>query len=194
MKLKLIATILTFLFLIPAFAQSKMEFNFNVGGTLTENGNISDLGESGLNTGFGFNYYLKPNHGVGFSVSNAYDIDGTTKFSLLEDGNISVVDIHYTYRYIRNKFHFIIEPGFGWQTIYDETEDIYGYSYYNDLSTALALNYKLFARYILNEWGDDNNFFAGAGIIHQFSMDDKLNGRDISGNRLSLLFQFGFGF
>lgn len=199
MKALLASLFIALLYVTPANASSKFDLTFNFGPSLSQSGGIEDLGDPSINTGLGFNFFVRPSHGLGFTFNNEFDFDGSKKFPLIDDASISTFDLHYAYRFISGKFNIVIEPGFGWQTLYDESADYYyGYAYYDDLSTALIFNYKIFARYILNEWesGDmstSGSFFLGAGIIQTFSMEDDLNGRDISGNRLSMLFQVGVG-
>lgn len=188
------------LFVSRAQATSRMDLNFNIGPSLDQSGNIQDLGDPDINTGFEFNYFFREKHGLGFSFSNEFDFNGSRKFPGIENASISTFDIHYAYRHIFSpKFHVLFEPGFGWQTIYDDTGDYYWYySYYDDLSTAIVLDYKIMARYILKEWEQEGesvgSFYLGAGIQQIFSLEDELNGRDISGSRLSMLFQIGVGF
>lgn len=190
----LIATVLLGIIIVtPTKAASNFDLSYAIGPSLSESGGVEDLGDPNFNTLLEFNYFFKPSHGIGFGLHNALDLDGSSKFPLIDDANISTIDIHYALRLIKGNFHFLIEPGFGWQTLYDQSSDIYGYYYYDDLSTALIVNYKLMARYILKEWDESGSVFAGAGISQIFSMDDDLNGRDISGNRLSMLIQVGVG-
>lgn len=183
-----------------ARAYSTMDINFNLGPSLSQSGGISDLGDPNINTGFEFNYFFRENHGIGFSYSNEFDFDGSRKFPGIDNGSISTFDLHYAYRhFFTPKFHVLFEPGFGWQTLYDQSGDYYWYyAYYDDLSTALIFDYKLMARFILKEWdkdeGSTGTFYLGAGVQQIFSFDDSLNGKDISGNRLAMLFQIGFGF
>lgn len=193
------AFILVFFYILPATAASRMDLTFNIGPAISESGNISELGDPSFNTGLGFNYYVKPNHGVGFSFNNEFDFDGSKTFPLLNNASISTFDLHYAYRHMMGRFQLVFEPGFGWQTLYDDSGDYYyGYTYYQDLTTAWILDYKLFARYVIKEWASgemttSGSFFIGAGIIHIFSMNDDLNGKDVSGNRLSAVFQIGVG-
>lgn len=183
---------------LPAHAISKFDLNFNFGPSLAQSGNIQDLGTPNFNTGIGFNYFFKESHGLGFNFMHEYDFEGGTKFPQVRDASISTLDVHYTFRHIMNKLHFVFEPGFGWQTLYSQNNNIYWEYYYDDLSTAWVLDYKLFLRYVLKEWDSglqDSNgsFYLGLGIIQIFSQNDELAGRDISGSRLSALFQAGFG-
>jgi hypothetical protein len=186
-------------YVLPAKAVSNFDLTFNLGPSISQNGNIEELGTPNLSTGIGFNYFILPAHGVGFGYNNESSFDGSKKQPLVNNASISTFDIHYAYRYIKNRFHFVFEPGMGWQTIYDQSNDYYtGYYYYEALTTSFILNYKLFARFILKEWDDSmgnmsGSFFLGAGIIHTFSYADNLYGRDISGNRMSALFQVGLG-
>jgi hypothetical protein len=199
MKSILALILLGLMYVVPASAVSRAEITFNIGPAISESGNVSDLGEPNFNTGFGFNYFVAPNHGVGFAFNNEFDFDGSKEFPRLDNASISTFDIHYAYRFIKNKFQFVFEPGFGWQTLYDDSGDYYyGYAYYTDLSTAWIVDYKLFVRYVISEWTSgemtsSGSFFIGAGIIHIFSTNDDLNGKDVSGNRLSALFQLGVG-
>ena len=184
---------------LPAKAVSHFDLTFNLGPSLNQSGSIKDLGDPNVSTGIGFNYFFKDSHGFGFSYNNESSFEGSKKFPAINDASISTFDIHYSYRWINKKFHLVFEPGFGVQTIYDESNDYYwGYYYYDDLSTSWIFNYKIFGRYMITEWdpGDgtmSNNFFLGAGIIQHFSFNDDYNGRDISGNRLAALFQIGIG-
>lgn len=178
---------------------SRFDITFNFGPSLMQTGGIEDLGNPDLSTGLGFNFFFHQNHGIGFSASNEWDFDGSREIPL-RDGSISTFDVHYAGRYFFNpKFSLVFEPGFGWQTLYDESRDYYwGYWYYDDLSTAMVLMYKLMARFSVSEWGTETttpgSFFLGAGIQQIFTMDDSVFGEDISGSRMSLLFQAGIGF
>jgi hypothetical protein len=199
MKVLFASILLAMFYIAPANAVSKFDLTFNLGPSLTQGGNIQDIGNPNMNTGFGFNYFIVPNHGIGFTVNNEFDFDGSKKLPRIDDASITTFDLHYAYRYINGKFHIVFEPGFGWQTLYSNSGDYYaGYYYYDDLSTAFILDYKLFARYIVKEWENDDTsstgtFFLGAGIIQTFSLNDDLYGKDISGNRFAMLFQVGVG-
>lgn len=186
-------------YVTPTKAASNFDLTFNFGPSISQNGDIEELGEPDISTGIGFNYFFRPMHGLGFSFNSEFDFEGSRQQPFVEDGSISTFDIHYAFRYLSPRFHIVFEPGFGWQTLYDRSADYYwGYWYYDDLSTAFILNYKLFARFIVSEWdaGDmttSGSFFIGAGVIQNFSFEDDLYGRDISGNRLAALFQVGVG-
>ena len=187
--------ILTFFWHLSAQALPRFEFSLNLGPSLSQSGSIQDLGDPNINTGYEFNYFFSDSHGVGFSYSNEFDFDGSDKFKNLEEGSISTFDIHYAYRLpLSPNFHFMFEPGFGWQTLYEKHRDLYwGYNYQNDLSHALILDYKLMVRY---HFGDieGQTFFLGGGFMQIFSFDDDYKGKDISGSRFSGLFQAGFAF
>lgn len=183
----------------PGMATSKMDVSLNFGPSIAQYGAIDDLGDPSINTGLEFNFFIKEAHGVGFSFSNEFDFEGSSKFPGIREASISTFDIHYVYRQIFSpKFQLLFAPGIGWQTLYDETGDYYWYyTYYDDLSTSLILDYKLMGRFIVSEWGSegtDGSFFLGGGIMQIFSMDDSYNGKDISGSRISFLFQIGLGF
>lgn len=192
-------------YLIPVFlilfsfgsqADSKMDLSFMFGPSLSQSGNIDKLGDPNMNMIFDFNYYFKDMHGMGVSIGNEYDFDGKDKLRSLNDASLHTFEIHYTFRYRapNSKFKFTFSPGFGWQTLYDKSNDYYwGYSYYDDLSTAWILNYKLLFDYVFFEDGT-TNFFAGIGFTQIMSLDDSLYGQDISGTRLSGLARIGVGF
>lgn len=199
MKALMSFLILMFISILPARAASSFDLSFNFGPSLSQNGNIEELGSPNLNTGLGFNYFFRENHGLGFTYNNEWSFDGEDQLRTLDNASISQFDLHYAYRFMKGNFHILFEPGIGWQTLYDQTQDYYwGYFYLDDLSTAFILDYKLLARYVLTEWqsGDmtsSGSFFVGGGIIQTFSFNDDLHGKDIAGNRLSLLFQIGVG-
>jgi hypothetical protein len=189
-----------FIFLISFFnicaanAARKFDLNFNFGPSLAQSGNISELGEPNYSTGFGFNYFFKEKHGMGLSFTSEYDFDGNNDFQAVDNASISTFDLHYAFRHTKDKFQFVFEPGLGWQTIYSRSTDPYwGYVYMDDISTGLIVDYKLFARYLVTDFSEDANFYFGLGLIHIFSMNDELAGQDITGNRLSMLFQIGLG-
>jgi hypothetical protein len=182
----------------PVLAKGKAEITFNLGPSLNQSGNIKALGEPNLSTGFGFNYYINPKHGLGLGYNNESSFDGSTSIPQISDSSITSFDIHYVYRHMIDRFHIVFEPGFGQQTLYYQTTDYYwGFLYNRDASTAFLLNYKFFLRYVVTGIGDGEDvggqFFVGTGIVHNFSLDDELKGRDISGNRMALLFQLGLG-
>lgn len=176
-----------------AFAENltKSEISFNFGPSLSQNGNISDLGDPTVNTGFDFNYFFTDVHGLGVSYSNEFEFDGSSKFPLIEDGSISTWSLHYAFRLpLSEKFRLLITPGFGLQTLYDKTGDYYwGYVYNDDLSHSWVFDYKITGQLYLGE-----AFFIGAGIIHIFSLEDDYKGRDITGDRLSGLVHIGIGY
>jgi hypothetical protein len=182
------------------YAISNFDFTFNLGPAVAQSGNIEKLGVPNINTGFEIGYFFKPNHGVGISTFSEFSFSGSKEVPSVKDGTITTLDIHYAYRYLMPKVHIIFEPGFGIQTLYDQSNDFMSYTgEYEDLSTSMILNYKLFVRYILKEWetnkGPQNgSFFLGAGIIQIFSTNDHLQGQDIGGSRFSALLQIGFGF
>jgi hypothetical protein len=190
---------LMLIFVLTAQAVSNFDLTFNFGPSLAQSGAISDLGSPNINTGLGFNYFFRPNHGLGFTYNNEFDFDGSSKFKTIDNASISTFDLHYAYRYMKGKFQFLFEPGIGWQTVYEQTQDYYwGYFYMDDLTTSFVFDYKLLARYVVKEWQSgemtsSGSFFVGGGIIQTFSFSDELNGKDISGNRLALLFQVGVG-
>lgn len=196
-----IAIILS-VFALKANAYTKSELSFYFGPSISQSGNIQDLGDPDFNTAFEYNYYFKKNHGMGVSFGNEYDFDGGTKFPTIRDASIHTWDLHYSFRYRpeNSRLQLVFSPGVGIQTIYDESQDYYwGFTYYDDLSSAWVLNYKLMATYMISEWksessGNDRNFFLGAGVTQIFSFDDRYKGKDISGSRFSGLFQLGFGF
>lgn len=189
----------TLLFSLMANAHPSMELSFFMGPSLAQTGGIKSLGDPNVHTGFEFNYFFNKNHGMGLNTSNEFGWDGSQKLPTIRDASMHTFDIHYAYRYqFKNKFRVSFTPGFGWQTLYDEDEDFYwGYTYYNDLSSAWILNYKLMLDYIVQEWGDEGyerSFFVGLGLYQVFSFNDDLYGRDISGSRLSGIFRVGLGF
>lgn len=199
MKLLLYSVFIALLIhVVPAQAKPGFDITFNFGPSLGQDGNISDLGDPGISTGFGINYYLNLNHGIGLSYNNESTFNGSDKFPDITNGSITTFDLHYAFRYIKNYFHIVFEPGIGRQTLYDgDTDPYWGYFYNDELSTAAVLNYKLFFRYVLTQWDQadvtQGSFFMGAGVIHNFSIDDSLYGHDISGNRLAAVFQLGLG-
>jgi hypothetical protein len=187
-------------FLYVSSAKANFEMTFNLGPSLSQSENIDDLGDPSLSTGFGFNYFFNQNHGIGLGYNSESSYDGSKKFPGIKEASFSTFDLHYAYRYVKDRFQVVFEPGIGTQTLYDEGTDYYwGYVYNDDISSALAVNYKIFLRYVLADLsGQDNwtgnNFFIGTGLVHNFTFDDSLNGKDISGNRLSAVFQLGLSF
>lgn len=198
MRYLIFLSLLLFSFL--AKAHPNMELSFFMGPSLMQNGGIEKLGDPNVNTGFQFDYFFNKKHGIGISTSNEFGWDGSTSLPTVRDASMHTFDLHYAYRhYFKNqKLRISFTPGIGWQTLYDEDQDFYwGYSYYDDLSSAWILDYKLMFDYVLQEWGDEgyeSNFFLGVGVMQVFSFNDDLYGRDISGNRLSGLFRVGLGF
>jgi hypothetical protein len=193
--------LLLLLCLIPlrSFAWSNMDITLSFGPSIAQSGNIQKLGDPSLVTGLEFNYYFKENHGIGFGSSNEYDFDGGSKFNNYDNLSAHGFDVHYSYRHFFSpKWRAILSPGFGTQTIYKGYTDPYtGWYYYDDLTTAFMVNYRLWFDYILSEWdtnGNDGNFFIGAGVMQTFSFNDEFRGVDISGSRLSGLFRAGIGF
>lgn len=182
---------------LPVMAVNNMDVSFFFGPSLSQSGNIQDMGDPNFNTAFSYNYYIKESHGIGVSISNEYDFEGTSEQPTIRDGSAHTFELHYAFRYIpkNSRFKFNFQPGFGIQTFYDESQDYYwGYVYYDDISSAWIFNYKLLVDYTLVEWEGDTNFFVGGGLSQVFSFNDEYRGQDISGNRLSFLFQVGVGF
>jgi hypothetical protein len=198
MKALFFAALLILCYLRQAQAASNLDLTFIIGPSMNQSGGIEDLGEPEINTGIGFNYFIKPAHGIGFSYSNESTFDGTKELPSVRDASINTLDLHYAYRYITKRIHLVFEPGFGVQTLYNKASDSWGYSYYDPISTGFILNYKLFGRFIVMEWDagemtSSGNFFLGVGIIQNFSSNDDYNGKDISGSRLASVFQIGVG-
>lgn len=199
MKALLSLALLWMMSTLQAQALSNFDITFNFGPSISQTGNIQDLGDPSFNTGMGFNYFFRPNHGAGFSFTSEYDFDGTSKFKGLNEGSITTFDFHYSYRFVKNRFHLLFEPGLGWQTLYERSQDYYwGYWYMDDVSTSFIFDYKLLGRFIVSEWGagdmtSSGMFFVGGGLMQIFSLNDSYNGKDISGSRMALLFQLGLG-
>lgn len=193
-------TLLLFLIPISSFGWSNMDITLSFGPSITQTGNIQRLGDPSLVTGLEFNYFFVENHGIGFGSSTEYDFDGgNNKFDSFDEMSAHAFDIHYSYRHFFSpKFRMVFSPGFGSQTIYKGYRDPYtGWYYYDDLTTALMVNYRLWFDFILSEWdtnGNDGNFFLGLGIMQTYTWDDDFRGEDISGSRMSGLFRAGIGF
>lgn len=200
MKRLLISCLLLVGFSVPVKAATNAELSFYFGPSIEQNGAIEDLGSPTFQTQFEFNYYFKPMHGLGIAWGNEFDFEGTSKTPGIKDASMHTWDLHYAFRYRPegSRFQFVFSPGIGIQTLYDEYRDYYwGYFYYDDISTAWVWNYKAMAQYMVADWdsgGNERTFFIGAGITQIFSTNDELNGKDISGNRLSGLVQLGVGF
>lgn len=188
-----------FLLLFSAVSKaSDMELIFHLGPSLFQTGDIQELGSPKINTSFQFDYYFTDNHGLGASIGNEFDFDGSGKLGkVMSDNSIHTFEFHYAYRKMigTSKFRFSFTPGIGWQTLYDQSQDYYwGYTYYNAVSSSWVLNYKLMVDYVAKTWDDQSQFFFGAGLTQIYSMNDSYRGEDISGSRVSLLFRAGFGF
>lgn len=191
-----ILILLLAMFSFRGWTDTRMDTTFMFGPSLSQSGNIQDLGDPNYITILDFNYYFQDKHGIGLSVGNEYEFDGSSEHRSLDNASIHTFEVHYTFRHrIENsKFKFSFSPGFGWQTIYSQSDDYYwGYDYYDDLSSAWIFNYKVMLDYIFFE-EDNANFFAGVGLTQIFSYNDSFNGQDISGNRLSGLFRIGVGY
>lgn len=192
---RIICLFLAFLSL-SVMASTNMDASFMFGPSLSQTGNVEDLGDPDMNLIVDFNYYFKDMHGIGLSIGNEYNFDGGNEFKKLNDGSLHTFEVHYSFRhqFVDTKFKVTFSPGFGWQTLYMQSNDYYwGYNYYDDLSTSWVIDYKLLFDYIF--FNDDSvNFFAGVGLTQIMSLDDNLNGKDISGVRTSGLFRVGVGF
>lgn len=192
-------TLLLFLIPISSFAWSNMDVTLGFGPSLSQNGNVAKLGDPSMSTEFEFNYFFTEKHGIGFGSSSEYDFDGGNNFPGYDEISAHTFDIHYSYRhYWSPRFRTVFSPGLGVQTLYKGYTDPYtGWYYYDDLSTAFALNYRLWFDYIISEWdtnGNDGNFFLGLGLMQNFTFNDDFRGKDISGNRLSGILRAGIGF
>jgi hypothetical protein len=177
---------------------TNMELTFHLGPSLFQTGDIEELGSPQINTSFQFDYFATDNHGIGASWGNEFDFDGSGKLSaVMEDNSVHTFDIHYAYRKMlgSSNFRLSFNPGIGWQTLYDQAWDYYwGYTYYDAVSSAFILNYKLMVDYVVKDWNNEQQFFVGTGITQVFSFNDEYRGQDISGSRMSMLFRAGFGF
>lgn len=196
--MRLIILLTAFILSLAAYAQPNMDASLYFGPSIDQFGNIADLGKPEVNSGFEFNYYITENHGIGFAFSNEYSFE-SKKFPKVTDASIQTFDIHYSYR---RRFHdnwrFTFTPGVGTQTLYNASRDYYwGYWYYDSLSTAWVLDYKLMFDYNLKTWESSTqttNMFLGAGVMQVFSFNDDYAGKDISGSRLAGVFRWGFEF
>lgn len=170
---------------------TRTDFSLNFGPSLEQSGNIDALGDPTINTGFEVNYFFNDLHGIGVAYSNEFEFDGSREFPGIDGASISTFDIHYAYRLpLSDKFQLVLTPGFGFQTLYEETGDYYwGYSYQDDLSHSWVFDYKIMARFFLAD-----AFFIGAGFFQAFSLEDNYRGRDITGNRLSMQIQLGIAY
>lgn len=187
-KLYLFAFI--FLNVTCAWAASKIDLSLNVGPSISQGGNIQKLGTPNISTGLGVNYYITPMHGIGFSYNNEHT------FHEVGNAYVTTYDLHYVFRYIYHRFHFLVEPGIGTQSIYDKNSDPFWTYDSKFLSSSLMVNYKLIARYMIKEWESENGrmgtaIFCGLGILNTFSFNDSLRGEKIDGNRLAGIFQLG---
>jgi hypothetical protein len=197
MKNYLFFSLILFGLTFKAHALSNFELSLNFGPSMAQEGNIQKLGDPNYTSGLELNYFWTDHQGFGMGWINEWDFEGTSKVPV-EDGSITTFDLHYAYRILMGKFQFLLEPGLGVQTLYDNSADYYvGQDSYEDLSTGFILNYKLLARYVLKEWDkgspSKNLIFVGAGFMQIFTTKDDLRGQDITGSRLSLLFQLGVG-
>ena len=178
-------------------ALAEADLSLYLGPSLSQSGDIEDLGKPEMNSGFEFNYFFNQHHGIGAGFGNEFQFEGSEKLPTLRDASIQTFDIHYAYKYRfqNSPFRITFTPGIAYQTLYKQSRDYFwGYFYYDSLSSAWALSYKLMFDFIIKEWDDNSNIFIGAGLNQIFSFDDDLYGRDISGNRLSAIFRFGGSF
>jgi hypothetical protein len=194
--MKRLIALLVALFSFASVASTNMDASFMFGPSISQSGNIEDLGDPNMNLIFDFNYYFKESHGVGLSFGNEYSFDGSKEFPRLDDASMHTFEVHYSFRhqFANSNFKMTFSPGFGWQTLYDQYQDYYwGYSYYDDLTTAWIIDYKFMIDYIFFQ-EENVNFFAGVGWTQIMSMSDSLNGKDIAGTRTSGLARIGVGF
>jgi hypothetical protein len=192
---------IAFVFLsVPLLSRAapNWEASMYVGPSLSQSGEIEDLGDPNTNVGFELDYFFGDRHGLGISSGNEFDWGGGDEFPEIETASISTFDLHYAFRYRfkDTKYRLFFAPGIGSQTIYNDPGD-YWEEAYQDLSTAWVINYKLMVDYVVHEWEsneDERWFFVGAGVTQIFSFNDEYQGKDISGNRLSGIVRIGIGF
>lgn len=194
--MKCFVALLVALISFSSVAAPNMDASFMFGPSLSQTGNIEDLGDPNMNMIVDFNWYFRESHGIGLSVGNEYSLDGSKEFPSIEDASMHTFEIHYSFKhqFANSNIKMTFSPGFGWQTLYDQNQDYYwGYDYYDDLTTAWIIDYKLMFDYIFYQ-EESFNFFAGIGFTQIMSLNDDLNGKDVSGTRTSALARIGVGF
>jgi hypothetical protein len=172
------------------------DFMFDIGPSLLQTGNVRKLGKPSVIWGMDFNFYVKPNHGLGFAFQDEALFKGTDQSSPVHKGNIISFDLHYVYRhFISDRLHVNFEPGLGWQTLIEDSSCRYCDQ---QLSSAFMLDYRLMFQWVFNRWNiagvDIMDFFVGAGIVQQWAPHDKFRGTDINGSRIGGLLRIGMGF
>lgn len=183
---------------------SVFEFMMDFGPSLTQSGKIKELGDPSGIWAMEFNFYPKPNHGVGMAFSSEFNFSGGDSPRIIDEfsgrssyhATASYFGLQYIYRHFLNEkwyVSFAIGPGF--QVI---TEDRYNHYHGNDNGTIdFAIADKLMLNWIFSSWktpGTDIDFFTGIGINHYWSPSADLNGQDLSGHRISGLLRIGMGF
>ncbi len=186
---------------------SILEFSFEGGPSISQDGPIKFLGKPGGLFGLSMTAYPHPNHGVGFVIlgeQNFKDSKNQKIRSEFEKGakysaNATFIGLNYAYRhFLSPRTNFTYEPAIGYQTVFDGHDKNDKDKSNEEKSSAFAFEHKLmfnwtFARIPLPTM-KDMDFSIGAGIVHIYVPDDEINGQRLNGNRYGGLFRFGMGF
>ncbi|WP_408099143.1 hypothetical protein ACJVC5_09545 [Peredibacter sp. HCB2-198] len=189
---------------IEDHSYSAVEFLIDGGAPIGQYGDIEELGKPHGIVAFEFNFYLRPNHGLGFVFSNENDFDGSNNQKIINEFDerrnysaaISFFGIQYIYRhFFTQNVYLTYAPSLGVQFIEDSKENDRNN---RESSTDFAFSEKLMLNWRFYQFQAANyemmDFFTGIGIVHHWAPTPEVNGQDLSGNRLNAVVRLGFGF
>lgn len=183
---------------------SAVEFLIDGGAPIGQIGNIEELGKPNGVISFEFNFFLRPNHGLGFVYSNESDFEGSKNEKIQAEFDkgknysaaINFFGIQYIFRHFYTQnVYLTYGPSLGVQFIGDmEEKDGHNRESSTDMvfSEKLMLNWRFYQFQAANY--EMMDFFTGIGIIHYWAPTPEVNGQDLGGNRFNAVVRLGFGF
>lgn len=183
-----------------------MDFHFEGGPSLTQNGPMKYLGKPSSMFGIGLNIFPHPNHGMGYYLlteDSFKDSKNTKVQSKFEKGakysaRTRFFGINYAYRhFVNNRVTLNYEPGFGLHTIYDANRKDKNESQ-KEIANSLAIVQKFminayYARMATPVY-KTFDFTAGIGLVHTWVPSDKIASQNLNGDRFGALLRVGMGF
>ncbi len=186
-----------------AFSYSAIEFAIDVGGELDQSGNFKKLGDPSGYSGFEFNFFQKPDWGLGIVYSVEHNFENTTSARLYNrirrgddyEARITYFGFQYLRRfYLGSDFTIQYALGPGFQTIEDSTNttngDIQGSSL--AFSQKLVLNWRFYQVYLPSR--ETLDLVLGTGLVHHYTPGLKIAGVNLDGHRSNWLLRLGFHF
>ena len=183
---------------------SSFDIVFDGGPSLSQSGEIRELGDPSGIFSMEFNYFPKPKHGMGLVFSSEFGFSGSRNQRVIEEfdgrsnyyASASYFGLQYIYRhFLTQKVFLTFGIGGGSQFISDN--DSNRYRGRDNGTIDFAMSDKLMLNWIFYRWktpGTDLDFFTGIGLNHFWTPSARMNGQDLSGHRVSGLLRFGMGF